>query len=136
MFAAMIGFSGPRLTPPASPNTLATRRPGTTAGANGAPPSPSAAGSGPAWPGNFHTTSPTAMPVAVSMLIIHREEKPPMPSASGRSSHRTSSNCSARALIPRNSRLAATPTTRAGRICGSSSRSWLSGAEGDGAGGA
>ncbi len=70
----MIGFSGPRLTPPASASVLATSRPGMTGGASGEPWSPVEAGSGPACPGTFQTTSPTATPVTVSTVIIQREE--------------------------------------------------------------
>lgn len=58
----------------------------------------------------------------VSMTIIQAEEYPPMPSASGRSSHSTCWSCSASQLTPRNSRLHTTPTTSAGTTSGSNVR--------------
>src|SRR5262245_51532866 len=64
-FAAVIGFSGPRLTPPASANTAASKRPGRIRGAIGGSTRPRVAGSGPAWPGTYRTTRPTARPVTV-----------------------------------------------------------------------
>lgn len=74
MFAAVMGFSGPRLTPPASPRIAASSRLGTTLAGSGGSTSPIVAGSGPACPYTFHTTSPTARPVAVSTVITQRTE--------------------------------------------------------------
>ncbi|MNT83266.1 hypothetical protein D3C72_2231080 [compost metagenome] len=48
---AVIGFSGPRLTPPTRPTISASARPGTADKGRGMPISDSVAGSGPAWPG-------------------------------------------------------------------------------------
>lgn len=48
MLAAMIGFSGPRLGPPASISAVATSSPGSTYGGSGSLSSPTVAGSGPA----------------------------------------------------------------------------------------
>lgn len=73
-FAMMMGFSGPRLGPPASISMAATSSPGSTPGATGAAVRPSVAGSGPACPGTLHTTSPTRTPVAVSTTSIHTTE--------------------------------------------------------------
>ena len=48
---AVIGFSGPRLTPPARPTISANPSPGRAESGSGMPISDSVAGSGPAWPG-------------------------------------------------------------------------------------
>ena len=48
ILAAVIGFSGPRLTPPASARTVTTSSPGMTSGGMGGSTSPVVAGSGPA----------------------------------------------------------------------------------------
>lgn len=47
MLAAVIGFSGPRLTPPASARVVTRSSPGTMPGLIGASTSPVVAGSGP-----------------------------------------------------------------------------------------
>ncbi len=73
-FTAMIGFSGPRLGPPASISPVASTSPGSTSGGSTGAFRPTVAGSGPACPGTFHTTSPTASPVAVSITNIHSTE--------------------------------------------------------------
>src|SRR6185503_9323130 len=61
---AMIGFSGPRLTPPASVISTATASPGSTDAGSGGAASSVVAGSGPACPGMNVTTSPAASPTA------------------------------------------------------------------------
>lgn len=73
-FTAMIGFSGPRLGPPASTSAVTSTSPGSTASGSTGASRPVVAGSGPACPGTFHTTSPTATPVAVSTANIHATE--------------------------------------------------------------
>lgn len=90
------------------------------------------AGSGPAWPGTSQTTRPTATPVAVRTAIIQPAEYRPTPSVSGRVCHSTSFKRSATPLTPMNTRLAATPTSSAGRISGSRARAGVAGAAGDG----
>ncbi len=126
----MIGFSGPRLGPPASISAVARTSPGSTLGGSARASRPVVAGSGPACPGTFHTTSPTAMPVAVSMMSIQRTEYRPMPRASGRFFQSTCWSCSAASLTPMKSRLAPTPTTSAGTIIGSRVRAGVVGAAG------
>ncbi len=121
-FTAMIGFSGPRLGPPASTNAVASSSPGSTPSGSTGASRPVVAGSGPAWPGAFHTTSPTATPVATSTTNIHRTEYRPTPRASGRVCHRTSCNSSAAALTPSSTRLVTTPTSSAGTMVGSRAR--------------
>ena len=70
----MIGFSGPRLTPPASIRTSASASPGSTRSGSGSATSSRVAGSGPACPGTYRTTSPISRPVAVSTPMIHTAE--------------------------------------------------------------
>ena len=126
----MIGFSGPRLTPPASIRINASNRLGSTDSGSGASTSPSVAGSGPAWPGTFHTTRPTATPVSVSTSRIHSGEVPETPSACGMIVHHTSCNPLATALTESRITLEAMPTTRAGITSGSSTRTGEAGAAG------
>lgn len=124
----MIGFSGPRLGPPASIRALASSSPGSTTGASTGASRPVVAGSGPACPGAFHTTSPTAIPVATSTTNIHSTEYLPTPSASGTACHSTSWSSSAARLTPASGRLHTTPTTSAGTTDGSRSRARDAGA--------
>ena len=52
---AMIGFSGPRLTPPARLSTVTTARPGSTRSRRGGEISSVVAESGPPWPGKYRS---------------------------------------------------------------------------------
>ena len=76
----MIGFSGPRLTPPASISTSASASPGRhpqrQRRGDQLERSP---GPGPACPGTYRTTSPTSRPVAVSTPMIHSAESDVQP---------------------------------------------------------
>lgn len=63
--------AAPELGPSASINVVASTSPGRTAGGMTGAFKPMVAGSGPAWPGTFQTTSPTAIPVATSMTKTH-----------------------------------------------------------------
>src|SRR5690606_42099170 len=102
--------------------------PGSAAGGRTGASRPVVAGSGPACPGTFHTTRPTAIPVATSTTDIHSTEYRPTPSASGTVRHSTSWSSSAPASTPTSTRLAVTPTSSAGRMEGSRARAGVAGA--------
>ena len=84
---AMMGFSGPRLTPPASPMMSAIATPGSAYNLSGAETSSVVAGSVPPWPGMSHTVTPTATPVAVRTAMIQKVPSEVTPRASGNDSH-------------------------------------------------
>ncbi len=110
---AMIGFSGPRLTPPARPSSVTTASPGSTRSFRGAPMSSVVTLSGPPWPGSTHRAMPTARPVTVSTRMIHHPDGS-TPSASGSVVHTTPPSRSASfSSVQRRSALI-TPTRMAG----------------------
>ena len=76
---AMIGFSGPRLTPPARVIRTARASPGSTEARSGGAVSSVVAGSGPAGPGTNVTTSPAARPTAVSIPMVQAGDAPSRP---------------------------------------------------------
>ena len=69
---AMIGFSGPRLTPPARPSRVTSARPGSVRSGKGLPMSSVVAESGPPCPGRTCSAMPIASPVTVSTRMIHQ----------------------------------------------------------------
>ncbi|GAA5195888.1 hypothetical protein GCM10025773_02750 [Microbacterium jejuense] len=73
MLIAMIGFSGPRLTPTARPRTSTIARSGSVFSGSGGATSSVVAVSGPPCPGMSHSASPTATPVAGQ----HHDRPPP-----------------------------------------------------------
>ena len=113
---AMIGFSGPRLTPPARPRMSVMATPGSAMSLSGFDTSSVAAGSGPAWPGASHTVTPTAMPVSVRIAMIQKRPSPSTPSASGSVSHNVCSSPCAIQFTLAMSRPESTPITRAGTV--------------------
>ncbi len=119
---AMIGFSGPRLTPPASVIRTATASPGSTEARSGGAVSSVVAGSGPAWPGTNVTTSPAARPTAVSIPIVQAGDVPSMPTCCGSHVHRTSSSCPATTDSTSSAIADPTPTTMPGSTSASSWR--------------
>ncbi len=131
----MIGFSGPRLTPPASVTTMARASPGRTISGCGGSTSPAVAGSGPAWPGTNVRISPVASPAAVSTPKIQIGSAPVSPTATGSRSHRTCSTTPARRDSAIRVTLEPAPTRIAGRTIASSARAPVPGAAaGDNAG--
>ncbi|CAH0277944.1 hypothetical protein SRABI106_03211 [Rahnella aquatilis] len=111
----VIGCSGPRLTPPASPTISASASPGKALTATGAPIRDSVAGSGPAWPGIYLMMAPTPMPVSVSINSVQLADCVLIFSTAGMFSH--SRFCSAPEIIMTNTRtrLDITPIMIAGR---------------------
>ena len=85
---AMIGFSGPRLTPPARLEHGHHGEPGSTAGASGGAMSSVVAESGPPWPGATTARCPRQVPVRVRISTIHQPVGS-TPSASGSVSQST-----------------------------------------------
>lgn len=114
IFITIMGCSGPRLTPPARPNTSAATRPGSAPVLMGAPINDSVAGSGPACPGLKRTTSPTAMPVSVSTAIVHTCPLASMPKLNGTLDQITCCNMAAIFIVTINTRLEAIPIITAG----------------------
>ena len=114
MFTAMMGCSGPRLTPPARPRINAIISPGSAEGGTGAPISGSSAGSGPACPGLKRITRPTATPVSVSINMIHPGESTLTPSCAGSAVHNIACNTDATFITTMSTRLEATPMISAG----------------------
>ena len=88
---AMMGFSGPRLTPPARLRTTARVRLGSMLTGSGGAVRSVVAESRPPWPGSFQTTSPTAAPVSVNTRKIHQRDPSATPNAVGT---RSQSACS------------------------------------------
>lgn len=111
---AMIGFSGPRLTPPARPRTRASARPGRARSGSGAATSSDVAGSMPACPGAHRTVAPTSSPVTVSTRTVHHVRVLATPQASGSRSHTRCWIHVASSESARSVRALTTPTTRAG----------------------
>ena len=114
IFTAIMGCSGPRLTPPARPTINAMINPGSAEGGTGAPISGSSAGSGPAWPGLNRITRPTAIPVNVSIKMIHAEESAVIPSFAGSAVHSRACSTDATFITTMSTRLDATPMMSAG----------------------
>ena len=114
IFTAIIGCSGPRLTPPARPIINAMSSPGSAEGGTGAPISGSCAGSGPAWPGLKRITRPTAIPVNVSITTIQAGESALTPSFVGSAVHNMACSTDATFITTMSTRLEATPIISAG----------------------
>ena len=114
MFTAIIGCSGPRLTPPARPIISAIISPGNAEGATGAPINGSSAGSGPAWPGLKRITRPTAIPVNVSIPTIQAGESAVTPSPAGSAFHNSVCSTDATFITTIRTRLETTPMMSAG----------------------
>ena len=119
---AMIGFSGPRLTPPARLSTVTTASPGSTRSRSGGEISSVVAESGPPWPGRYRSPMPTARPVRVRISTIHQPFGS-TPSASGRVVQSTPLSRSASCSRAHRSSAANAPSTIAG-IASSEELAW------------
>ena len=118
---AMIGFSGPRLTPPARLRTVTSASPGSTRSRSGGAMSSVVARIGPAVAGQEPKSDPTARPVSVRIRTIHQPFGS-TPSASGSVSQKTPLSRSASCSRPHRRNAASAPITIAGIASSSSCR--------------
>ncbi len=119
---AVIGFSGPKLTPPAMPRTSTRARLGSTRSGCGVSSRSRVAGSGPAWPGSFHTSIPATAPVRVRMVKIHHPDRPSTFSRLGVVVHRSLRSCSVVEFSAMSSSAQPIPIATAGKASTASSR--------------
>ena len=110
---AMTGFSGPRLTPPASARIVTSASPGSALTGIGGGVSSVVAESGPPCPGTRVSASPTASPVVVSTSTIHHPDGS-TPRASGTVVQSSPSSAAAMLSTVHSTSAATIPTTMAG----------------------